>query len=150
MDRKIFILPATVYDIVEQDFKTLLAPAVERAQGREDVDTVWEHVKTGSHQAWMIFETPKKPLGAMVTHIAEYPLRDMLSIDWLAGENMDDWIEDLLTNLERFAKETRCVGLEIIGRPGWAKYLAKYGWTAPHVVCEKFFGDPVTAAQDAA
>ena len=43
--------------------------------------------------------------------------------------------------LDKFAKDTECVGIELIGRPGWSKHVKKRGYEVQSVMYQKFFKD---------
>ena len=41
--------------------------------------------------------------------------------------------------LEKFAKDNGCAGIELIGRPGWSRHVAKQGFDTKSVMYQKFF-----------
>ena len=67
----------------------------------------------------------------------------MLVIQYCAGEaNHMQYVEDKMYNvLDKFAKDTECAGIELIGRPGWGKHVKKRGYEIQSVMYQKFFKD---------
>ena len=46
---------------------------------------------------------------------------------WLAGEDMDEWVEDWLRVQEAYARAAGCVAIEFAGRKGYArKYMPHF------------------------
>lgn len=63
----------------------------------------------------------------------------MLQVKMLAGDRFDDWIEPMHDAIEKMARENECDGMELIGRRGWVRKLASFGWREAFVTCEKRF-----------
>ena len=64
----------------------------------------------------------------------------MLFWKYTAGDIGIDGAEELIHNtIERFAMDTRCDGLEALGRFGWKHQAKKHGYTPYMVLYEKFF-----------
>jgi len=143
---RVYLVPHDLYAAVEPDVRGLLAPVVARSGGRETMDAVWESIEAGHHQLWMIFNESGGLDGAMVSHIKAYTQKRMLVINWLAGDNMADWIDEVLDALEQFAKLNECGGLELVGRHGWMRFLKGHGWETPYIMCERKL--PETSAQE--
>jgi len=55
---------------------------------------------------------------------------------WMTGTRRNEW-QPLLPELERFLKETGCVEIRPICRPGWSRILADKGYRTTHVIMEK-------------
>ena len=144
------LIPQEVFDVVAQDASRLLAPSVELSGGRESLDTLWYRLTHDYFQLWMFFDEDNIPEGALVTSIEQHPLKKMLNLRFIGGDNLDGWHEELLETLERYAKENGCDGMETVGRFGWKKFLGNFGWETTHIVCEKTFDVIEEENQDAA
>lgn len=55
---------------------------------------------------------------------------------WLTGTRMQEWTH-LLGELERFLKDTGCVEVRAICRPGWSRLLKRNGYRLTHTIMEK-------------
>ncbi len=64
----------------------------------------------------------------IVTKLLVRPRQKALWVWYVAGDNVGQWIGDLITLLEAFAKHHGCDYLEFSGRKGWAKYCKPNGY----------------------
>lgn len=115
-----------------------------RTRGRSTVDDIVRFIINGHMQLWMIFSPEEqKAYGHVITEVKQYPQCKMLTIQHCAGEaNHMQYVEDKMYDvLDRFAKDTQCAGIELIGRPGWGKHVKKYGYEVQSVSYQKFFKD---------
>lgn len=143
------LIPTAAFNIVAKDVEKHLAKSIEMTHGRENMTVIWEALLKEERQLWMFFDEDNNAEGALVTRIEYYPLKKMLNLMFIGGENIEAWHEELLETLEKYAKESDCAGLETIGRKGWERFLKKFDWDAAYMVCEKNF-DEVEEQEDAA
>ena len=136
---QVSIIPQPALDMVQKDAEQLLASALERSDGRHDFMSIMAGLGTGRYQLWMAFDEMNSPIGALITTIERYPLMDMLNLLFCGGESLENWHEEMLEVLERFAKENGCDGMELVGRYGWKPFLEKFGWEASYLVCQRTF-----------
>ena len=139
MTYTVSIIPQAVLNVVYNDAAGLLEPAVAQSDGRHNVNTVMDRVSLGDYQLWMAFSEENKPIGALITLIEPYPLKTMLNLLFCGGKELEEWHEDMLVVLEKFAKDNGCDGMELVGRPGWKRFLEKHGWGSSHLVVERTF-----------
>ena len=59
--------------------------------------------------------------GICVTQITDLPRWRLLSILYLAGDGMKEWLPDVIDTLREYAEKKKCKYAELIGRPGWGK-----------------------------
>lgn len=149
MTHKVSIIPQAVLDVVDADARKMLAPAVERSGGRHTVDSVMASIYGGYNALWFAFNDDGKSVGALVTEIETYPNRTMLNLIFCAGDDLEDWHEEMLDILEKYGRDNGCDGMELIGRYGWKKFLQKHGWEASYLVCQMSF-DKEEEKRDAA
>ena len=99
--------------------------------------------KYGSRTVLSYSPEQQKIYGHVITEVKEYPRCKMLVIQYCAGEeNHMQYCEDKMYELlDKFAKDTGCVGIELIGRPGWGKHVKKRGYEVQSVMYQKFFKD---------
>jgi hypothetical protein len=113
-----------------------------RGDGRFNVDDILRFVLTGCMQLWAVFSPEEQKIyGHIVTEIKQYPQFKMLVIQYCCLEpNHMAYVEDKMQDVaERFAKDSGCTGIELVGRPGWGKRISKYGYEMQSVTYQKFF-----------
>lgn len=74
-----------------------------------------------------------------VTRIDQYQNMQILRIVLLAGEGMENWMNELIDTLEVFARHCGCSRIDGTGRRGWAKSLMarNNGFTEKYVTVVK-------------
>lgn len=84
-----------------------------------------EHVRaeldSGKCQLWPTENS------ATTTQIVEYPTGAKVMFHWLAGGNLAEVVQTN-RNLEAFAHEQGCVGIEIKARRGWLPIMKENGF----------------------
>jgi hypothetical protein len=85
-----------------------------------------EHVlaqlQLANWQLWVIGDFQ----GVVVTHIERRPLFSVLWVRFLAGSNVDEWLDDLAAVTEAFARHHGCRRIEFAGRHGWRKFRGRF------------------------
>jgi len=116
----IFPVPAHLIVDVWREVEPFIKKANSHSLGESDeIDYLCSLVK-GAYQLWMIRD--ENELKAVcVTEILVYPKMSKLLIGQLCGEGMNEWLDNLISTLETFAKNNGCSYLEARGRKGWIK-----------------------------
>lgn len=70
----------------------------------------------------------------IVTEIRQYPKAKVCRI-WLAGGDMNELVNEMLPDVEAWAKARGCGRVEICGRKGWKRVLK--GYREPYAVLTK-------------
>lgn len=110
------------------------APLIQQAVDRQDthgLEDVKAEVDAGRAQLWCGTES------ALITEIAVYPRRKICRV-WMAAGNMTELVHEMLPNVEAWAVEKGCSGMEVIGRHGWVRVLNDYH--QPHTILAKEIG----------
>ena len=63
---------------------------------------------------------------AVVTEVAQYPQKKICRYFLAGGNNMENWLEPIQQEIEKFAKHNNCDSVEVAGRKGWSKKLKGY------------------------
>jgi len=87
------------------------------------LDDVLTELQFGRMQLWVIDDFK----AIIVTTILELPLRKTLWIHFVAGDDLDDWMDDWIAVQEGFARYNDCTAIECSGRSGWTKKLCRPG-----------------------
>ena len=75
--------------------------------------------------------------GVGTTEFIDYPKKRMLAIQFLGGDNFNDWVWDMLEKFNGFAKDSGCDGIEATARQGFWKWLKQDDFEQSYVVYEK-------------
>jgi len=68
----------------------------------------------------------KKVESAVVTEVEKYTQKRICRYFLAGGSNMNNWLEPIQTEIEKFAKLNNCQAIEVAGRKGWARKLKGY------------------------
>lgn len=106
----------------------LLAPAVARSEGRYDMRAVLDDLRTGRSLLWVVYDDEAVVHAAFTARAAHYPRATWLVVDFLGGADLAQWVETCDSVLAAFARDGGYDGVELVGRHGWARALAAFGW----------------------
>ena len=114
-----------------------MTPLVQIARAIEHQDThtlgdVAKAIIEGHAQHW------RGRKSEIVTEIRSYPLAKICRI-WLAGGDMDELVNQMLPDVEAWAKANGCSRMEVVGRKGWKRVLKDY--REPYAVLTKELRD---------
>ncbi len=62
-----------------------------------------------------------------ITEIQIRPLHKILWCQFIAGDNVDQWLDDWEKVQTEYAKANECAAVEFNGRRGWSKFKREYG-----------------------
>lgn len=99
-----------VWDRVEPLLKRVVRPMT----GFGILD-VLNQLQLGNWQLWIIGDFQ----GAVVTNIDVRPLERILWVRFMAGDHMNDWLDDWIRVQEEYARLNGCAAVEFSGRKGW-------------------------------
>jgi hypothetical protein len=138
---RISAVPYEVVDIVWQDAKRWLEPAVKTAKGRYTIDDIRGYLDDRIIALWVAMTDDNEIKAAITTRIYDYPKGRALEMDWIGGEEMDTWLPQFQEKLEGYAKDMECDFMAGQGRRGWTKPLTELGWELEHVSFRKELTD---------
>lgn len=98
--------------------------ALEYTGGTHDLIDIYEGLYKGTMQLWPAEKS------CLVTEIITYPKMRVLNI-FLGGGDLTE-ILSMHEDVIRWAKDQGCTALNMTGRFGWKKPLAKHGWKPMH------------------
>jgi 8-oxo-dGTP pyrophosphatase MutT (NUDIX family) len=102
------------------------------------LDAVLTELQTGHMQLWVINDFQ----GVVVTQIKVLPLHKVLWVMFLAGDHMDDWLDDWIQVQEEYARFNNCVAVEFSGRKGWQKIAERRrGYKPTWTIFRRELGD---------
>ena len=139
---KVSLIPASHVGEVWDEAEPYISQVCDLTYGRANPIDILDRCLRGVGHLWVAYEEDgKKIIGAAITRETSYPDIKLLTVEQLAGERFDEWINLIHQSFEDWAKHLGCAGMELIGRPGWKKRLAPYGWQPKFEVCQLLFKD---------
>jgi hypothetical protein len=106
--------------------KPFLQKAIDLNRGEFELDDIHQLVLDKKMQLWGIHDGELKAV--MVTEIIIYPRMKRLRVVLNGGVLIDTWLDVVMDTLDRFKAAHGCKDIEILGRRGWVRKLAKYGY----------------------
>ena len=108
--------------------------ALAHADGEDSFERIVNDLSEGLLQGWQVNDF------YMVTRLMVYDNCKKVRICYAAG-NLDNEsvVKESLSLVEDFAKSLGCQGVEIVGRKGWVRRLAAYGYHELYTVTGKRF-----------
>lgn len=122
-----------------------LAPAVAQSGGRYDMASLFDFIVASKGRLWLVLGDDGAVHAAFTTHIAHYPRKDILAVDFIGGDGVAEWLTAVTDTLDRYAIAHQLAGLETCARTGWKHLLKARGWTQPMAWYEK--GAPASGAE---
>lgn len=102
-----------------------VAPVLQRVvkpQTGYRLDDVLTRLQMAHWQLWVIGDF--QAVG--VTEVQLRPLHAVLWVQFIAGDNVEEWLEDWDKVLEAFARANNCKAVEFNGRRGWHRFQNKF------------------------
>lgn len=87
-----------------------------------DLDALLFELQMARMQLWVIGNFQ----AVAVTQIQVRPLHKVLWCQFIAGDNIEEWLDDWERVQAEFARANDCAAVEFSGRPGWRKFHNKY------------------------
>ena len=102
----------------------------EVAGGRVTELSLYRDVTSGVLQLWVVIddEDDNKLVAFVMTRVPNYEKAVFVSIDFLGGEKLMEWMKPMYELIEKWAREVvKAEGMEVCGRPGWERAFATIG-----------------------
>lgn len=115
----------------------MLAPAVERSEGRYDMRAVFDDLRNRRSLLWVVYDDRGVVHAAFTARGVHYPRATWLVVDFLGGAELALWVETCDRVLAEFARDAGYDGVELVGRRGWARALSAFGWRENAVVLSR-------------
>lgn len=139
-ERVITIVPPEAVPMEWEEVYEILKPAVDRSGGRWSMTALLGALCRGERNLWIIKEGGKI-VGAATSQFAQYPMKIVLSVQFLGGKGFDEWGDEFIETLEHFARDSRCSGVEAAARFGFWPTLKRRDWSRDSCFYDIQFGD---------
>ena len=111
----------------------LVRPAIEYVDSGFSEDDVLNRLNISDMQLWVVNDYQ----AACVTQIVVYPQHKSCLVVALGGEGMTEWFDELMDEVEEWARQMGCRYVEEYGRKGWQRVGAARGYEQVYTVCRK-------------
>ena len=114
----------------------LLAPACERSQGQDTIQTLRASLMKGKEGLFVVRDG-EDIIGAVTYQATEYDtgLR-LLDINYAGGVAMGTQMPAVIDMFHRLKSAFMCDRVRIIGRKGWVRYMKQFGFKPTHYSVE--------------
>lgn len=114
----------------------LLAPACERSQGQDTIQTLRASLMKGKEGLFVVRDG-EDIIGAVTYQATEYDtgLR-LLDINYAGGVAMGTQMPAVIDMFHQLKQAFMCDRVRITGRKGWIKYMKQFGFTDTHYSVE--------------
>jgi hypothetical protein len=137
----IALVPTNHLQHIWPDVRDQLSKAIARSKGRWTMEMLFVSILNGQQHLWVAFDANKNIDGVGTTEVIEYPGKRMLAVQFLGGDNFNDWVWDMLARFNDWARDNHCGGIEATARMGFWKWLEQDDFERSYVIFEKRFND---------
>lgn len=128
MDITVSAVPKEHVHEIEGQLRPLIRKLGSHLGNRFDEDTLVAALVAGRMDLWISFDETGAIVCFAATAVHEYPLRKVFSCIFCAGDHMDLWADKMMSMLMDYARDCGCASIELTGRPGWTRFLKRYGF----------------------
>ena len=114
----------------------MLANALKYDNSGMRLKDLKEEIDADQMQLWLVADDSIRC--AAVTKIAQSVYGTKFArILFLAGDSIDEWLNELLAIIEPWAKHHGCEIIEAVGRKGWDRVGKRFGYRHSYTVIQK-------------
>lgn len=113
---------------IEDQLRPLIKRLGSHLGNRFDEDTLIDALASGKMDLWIAFDDEGVIVAFGATAIHEYPLRKVFSAIFASGTKLGEWSDNMMFMWMQYAKDCGCSSIEVTGRPGWTRFLKRYGF----------------------
>lgn len=121
------------------EVKDYLGGAVERSNGRWNLESLYEAIWNEYQHLWLAFDKDNNIDGVGTTEFINYPCGMMLAVQFLGGSKFNSWCWEMMDRFNSWAIDNGCDGIEVTGRSGFERWLEQDGYKRCFTVFEKRF-----------
>ncbi len=114
-------VPQEDLHIIWNEVEPLIKKALDDTYTARDI---LDGLVKNSFQLFISWED--KVESAVITEVIQYPQKKVCRYFLAGGSNMNNWLEPIQQEIEKFAKYNQCDAIEVAGRKGWLRKLKGY------------------------
>jgi hypothetical protein len=124
------------YDNIWSYINDYMDACAKYTYGRFNVEDIKRHLETNKMQQLWIAYQDDVVYGAVITEIQQYPQMRVLTMHFTGGKELPKWKDEMLSLLQRFAKDHECSVIESYGRLGWKRVFKNDGFKSKFMLYE--------------
>jgi hypothetical protein len=130
-------VPARALPLVWPQAKPHLIRGIPRMRGRSTITDIENWLLDDSHQLW-VATRKGQVLAAIVTEVLYHASgKRMFDINLAAGSQVRLWLPEAMARLSEYCHLRGATQFRVIGRKGWTRLLAPYGFKFEAVVLSR-------------
>lgn len=135
MTLKLTMIPFGEVHKVYPHIVEYIKKAQEWTVGRVCTDDISAALFSRNTQLWIVFDPADGFIhGYLSTEVRNYPTARQFVVLTCGGKDgsLDACVDMVFEIFEEYARKCECTGIEISGRPAWAKHVKKHGYDMPY------------------
>ena len=129
---KPYLIPSYWVDEAWPHVEPFLPAIIKSARGKLTGEDLRHICKSGVYQLWLAMGEEVIAVG--MTEIIPYPKKRICRVIVGEGRQRKKW-QHFIKEIESWARQQNCTGMQVLGRPGWQRVHIDYD--ATHVLLEK-------------
>ena len=138
---EVSLVPVSKITKIWNKIEPLVDKVIPYTYGRMITVDVLHSLIINHYHLWIIYKEKDEIEAIAITEFMKYPRKTVLLINFISGDNLDDWVKELDRVLVKFSKESGCDFLEACGRSGWERKVKKIGWQKRFTIVERHHDD---------
>ena len=96
-------MPSEAVRHVWKDVEKVLKKSVATAQGKSETIDVLAGILTDIYVLWVVMDDDDSIVAAFTTRLLVYPQRKALALDFVGGTRMNEWNDQLIDTMRKYA-----------------------------------------------
>ncbi len=130
---RVSLVPPEAVGQIWKEVERVLKKSVATVKDKAEMIDILDGIFDNTYVLWVVMDEDDSIVAAFTTRLLIYPQRKALALDWVGGERMKEWEDQLIDTMRRYANELGCSHLEGYGRKGWGRALKKYGFYPEYI-----------------
>ena len=126
---EVSLIPSTRIHLIWPKVVGYLQEAIDVAPGRWDTMDYFLMLSRGQRSLFIVVDTEEEDIiSAFTCNIYDTAKSKICAVEYVGGSRLEEWLQEALNIIEKYARQFGCNKIEGHGRKGWEKYLTKYNW----------------------
>lgn len=121
-----YIAPKYVDEIADE-LRPVVEIVIPYAGGRYTADDLIGQFSRGELFLWIVCDDDEI-IAFFAAMTVNYPRKQVLSLQFCAGTRMNEWLDEGMRLVTETAKLFNCSSVELAGRKGWEREMARFGF----------------------
>ncbi len=130
---RVSLVPPEAVGQIWKEVERVLKKSVATVKDKAEMIDILDGIFDNTYVLWVVMDEDDSIVAAFTTRLLVYPQRKALALDWVGGERMKEWEDQLIDTMRRYANELECSHLEGYGRKGWGRALKKHGFYPEYI-----------------